>query len=118
MLSGYALVITLIALGVGSLVVQFPAALDVLTVFGAGYLLWLGATTLRSVRAASTSSATTAASAVRTETGTVSAPATHAGAFVRGFAISSLNPKGMLLLVALLPQFVDGVAPDHRALLL
>lgn len=95
MLSGYMLVVTLIALGIGVLVTQHPIALDVLTVFGAAYLLWLGGKTLHSVVRATNALDATAP------------PSKSTGAFLQGFAISSLNPKGLLLLVALLPQFVS-----------
>lgn len=91
MLSGHLLVIVLVAVGLGALITGHPVALEVLTAVGACYLLWLGAKTLLGLR--------------RTEDPNV-AKQHEGGAFARGFAVSSLNPKGQLLLIALLPQFV------------
>lgn len=96
LLVGYALVVTVVAIGVGALVAQYPIALSALTIAGAGYLIWLGATAL-------TQPAGTAAVAAVTPAGSGSATA-H---FARGVGVSSINPKGLLLLLALLPQFVS-----------
>ncbi|MDN2863962.1 LysE family transporter, partial [Campylobacter coli] len=44
MLTAYAVVIVAVALGVGTLVTQYPVVLTVLTLGGAAYLIWLGVT--------------------------------------------------------------------------
>lgn len=98
MLAGYAVVILIVAVGVGALVAQYPAVLHGLTVLGAGYLLYLGWHTLRSQ-----------ISEVSAAEGPVRQGA--AGQFFRGAGISGINPKGMLLLLALLPQFTSLTAP-------
>lgn len=96
LLSGHLIATVIVAGGVGSLVANHPAALSVLTVVGAGYLLWLGINML-----------------VR--------PATpHADAnqvsgswkrwAIKGLCVSGLNPKVFLLFLALLPQFTDATA--------
>lgn len=91
--SGYALVIGAVALGVGALISSVPAASAALTLAGAGYLLFLGFSALLgpSPRA-------------RSEEKTASGGWAQ---FARGVGLSSINPKGVLLLVALLPQFTS-----------
>jgi threonine/homoserine/homoserine lactone efflux protein len=93
-LFGYAIVIIVVAVGVGSLVTRYPAALTALTIAGACYLLWLGLTTLtRPAGHLAASDRPIAASPVRQ--------------FLRGAGVSGTNPKGLLLLLALLPQFTS-----------
>ncbi|WP_322053724.1 LysE family translocator [Paraburkholderia bannensis] len=92
MLLGYLAITLVVAAGVGTLVTSVPAVLSVLTVVGGAYLLWLGVKTL--LRPASQLSA-----------GDEQAQQSRQGWAMRGFAISGLNPKAILLFVALLPQF-------------
>jgi threonine/homoserine/homoserine lactone efflux protein len=97
MLGGYLAITLVVAAGVGALVASAPALLAVLTYVGAGYLLWLGVNVLArpSVPAAG------------------GVQADHQGSStglawtLRGFAISGLNPKALLLFLALLPQFTS-----------
>ena len=93
-LLGYAVMIMIVALGVGSLVTRYPVALTVLTFAGACYLLRLGFTTLtRPVE--------------RVTAGDQPLGGSPARQFVRGAAVSGTNPKGLVLLLALLPQFIS-----------
>jgi threonine/homoserine/homoserine lactone efflux protein len=82
--SGYVLVVTVIAVGVGALVTANPDILTVLTVIGAAYIIWLGVSTLLELRGG---------------TGSLVPGADGTG-------VSSINPKGLMLLLALLPQFL------------
>lgn len=94
MVTGYALVVTLVAVGAGAVVTAYPVTLTALTVVGSLYLLYLGFSTLT-------------APAPRI---TASDEAPGAGAlsqFLRGAGVSGINPKGLLLLLALLPQFTS-----------
>ena len=89
-----------VAAGVGSLVEQNPVLLNLLTIAGAAYLAWLGLAMLRHPSA-------------------VSADSEHAQAAgpgiwhwtVKGASVSGLNPKQLLVVLALLPQFVRPAAP-------
>jgi threonine/homoserine/homoserine lactone efflux protein len=115
---GYAAMTAVVAAGVGALVARAPAALTALTVAGGLYLIWLG------VRAAirppgpglppgppgagpSVAGPSVAGSSV------VQAGAPGPGArgdratVLRGIGVSGLNPKGLLLFLALLPQFAN-----------
>lgn len=95
LMAGYILLTGVVAAGVGALVAGTPAVLTVLTAVGAAYLLYLGGSLL-------------------TQSGEL--PHAHAGAValspwwsqsLRGAGVSSLNPKAVLLFLALLPQFTD-----------
>ncbi len=93
---GYAAISGVVAAGVGALVTRTPDVLTALTVAGGLYLMWHGARTL----------------------GLPAAPGQAAGAdgarggsnralLARGIGVSGLNPKGLLVLLALLPQFAN-----------
>ncbi|MDN6439412.1 MAG: LysE family transporter, partial [Corynebacterium nuruki] len=109
--SGYVLVVTVIAVGVGALVTANPDILTVLTVIGAAYIIWLGMSTLLELRGG-------AGSLVPGTAGTAgtAGPATQysgLSSYLRGMGVSSINPKGLMLLLALLPQFLtDGGWPS------
>ncbi|MEV6763640.1 LysE family translocator [Streptomyces sp. NPDC051105] len=92
LVAGYALHTTLAVAGLAVLVASSPALLTVLTVAGAGYLVWLGWSVLRRP-------------AVPVEEGEAAA-GTEGPDFWRGAAISGLNPKGLLLYLSVLPQFL------------
>ncbi|HRO31381.1 LysE family translocator [Citricoccus sp.] len=94
MASGYALVVTIVAVGAGAVVTAYPVTLTALTVIGSMYLLYLGVSTLTAQAPPIT------ASDQPLGTGPLSQ-------FVRGAGISGINPKGLLLLLALLPQFTS-----------
>ena len=99
----------LLVAGLAALLTGMPGVLGWLTVAGAGYLLWLGLTTIRSWRGASFGSAE------------VRAPANQFRTFLQGMGTSGINPKGLLFYVALVPQFVSAEAslpvPVQSALL-
>jgi threonine/homoserine/homoserine lactone efflux protein len=91
LLSGYLMITLVVAAGVGALVANIPMTLTVMTFAGAAYLIWLGINILArpSVPAA----------------GDAEASSTRMGWVIRGFAVSGVNPKALLLFLALLPQF-------------
>lgn len=94
LLVAYLAMTLVVAAGVGSLIVSIPGALGVLTFLGACYLLWLGIGTL----------ATPAPAAVAD--GSVP-DQVDKNWFIHGVANAGLNPKALLLFIALLPQFVS-----------
>ncbi|NUU07390.1 LysE family transporter [Leifsonia sp. C5G2] len=95
-LFGYAVVVAAVAVGLGALVAANPVLLDAMTVGGALYLLWLGIGGL--VRSARPLAAQAAAQ-------TPAVVPSPVGSFLRGAGVSGFNPKGLLVLVALVPQF-------------
>lgn len=96
--SGYVLHTVLLVAGLAALLTGVPGVLGWLTLAGAAYLMWLGASTLRSWRGASF------------EAKAASAGATQLRTFFQGMGTSGINPKGLLFYVALIPQFVSAEA--------
>jgi threonine/homoserine/homoserine lactone efflux protein len=92
--AGYVVLTAAVAGGLAVLIVTSPGALTAVTLVGAAYLIWLGT----SVISRFSESGSTAQ---------VSRPASGFGVVARGAATSGLNPKALLLFVAVLPQFVD-----------
>jgi threonine/homoserine/homoserine lactone efflux protein len=90
---GYAAVTVVVAAGIGALVSGTPAVLSALTIVGGLYLIWHGARTFARPAAADTP----AGPAARTSRAVL----------VNGMGVSALNPKGLLLFLALLPQFTS-----------
>jgi threonine/homoserine/homoserine lactone efflux protein len=100
--AGYCAVTAVVSAGVGALVAGSPAALTALSVAGGAYLVWHGVATLLSRRAAAPPPAVTARGGW--------------AVFRRGVGVSALNPKALLMFVALLPQFTDPAAAWPLAL--
>jgi threonine/homoserine/homoserine lactone efflux protein len=90
---GYAAVTVVVAAGVGALVAGTPAILTALTIVSGLYLVWHGARAFAHPTAADTR----AGPAART----------NRAVLVKGMGVSALNPKGLLLFLALLPQFTN-----------
>lgn len=115
-----------VAAGVGALVARHPVVLTVLTLAGAAYLLWMGVGMWRSTLAGSANPGTAevdgtgdtggacAADGAAQLASAMPAPASEPVHTVdarwrwavKGAGVSGLNPKLILLLLALLPQFV------------
>lgn len=86
------------ALGLGALIVAFPAAFHGLAVAGALYVAWLGVQAIRS--------------GVRNEAGpdhVLIRPGKSA--FRDGFTVQITNPKALLFFTAVLPPFLDAARP-------
>jgi threonine/homoserine/homoserine lactone efflux protein len=92
LLAGYVALTVVVAAGLATIVAGSPVILTVLTAVGALYLLWLGISTLRHPPTP------------RADTG--QAPGSWVRRAAKGAGISGLNPKALLLFVALLPQFI------------
>ncbi|MGV9632095.1 LysE family translocator [Streptomyces sp. NPDC003487] len=116
LVAGYALHTALASAGLAVLVAGSPALLTALTVAGAGYLVRLGWTVLRrpgvpgdgvpavdgdGARGGAPSGAWSGA-----PSGARGGAPSGARVFGRGAAISGLNPKGLLLYLSVLPQFL------------
>jgi threonine/homoserine/homoserine lactone efflux protein len=119
---GYTGITIVVAAGVGAVVGRSPALLAGLTVVGGCYLIWHGATTFARPAAASTARRIAAPGSAAPGPGapgsTAAGPAAGAAAgappgdtgravMVRGLGVSALNPKGLLIFLALLPQFTN-----------
>src|ERR1700761_2088218 len=93
---GYTALTAVVAAGVGTLVARRPVLLTALTVAGGAYLIWRGAMTLAAP-----------APDLDRSPAAVAGPEPAGPTLARGLGVSGLNPKGLLLFLALLPQFAD-----------
>lgn len=90
---GYAGITGAVAAGVGAVVARSPALLTGLTAAGGLYLIWHGARTF----------ARPAPPAAQAD----SPAGPNRATLARGVGVSALNPKGLLIFLALLPQFTS-----------
>jgi threonine/homoserine/homoserine lactone efflux protein len=97
LVTGYAAMTAAVATGIGALVAGSPAALTAITFTGGAYLVGLGIGTLRNP----SSPLADIGGPIRTNRDT----------YLEGIGVSSLNPKGLLIFVALLPQFTNPQSP-------
>ncbi|MEV7914688.1 LysE family translocator [Streptomyces griseus] len=93
LIAGHAAYALVAVAGLAVIVASSPAALTALTVAGAGYLLWLGWGVLRQPTVPAAGEESTDASRLQVA--------------LKGFGISGLNPKALLLYFSLFPQFID-----------
>lgn len=92
---GYAGVTAVVVAGVGALIARSPLLLTGLTLAGGLYLMWLGGTALARPATPPLHAAEPAGSG------------SGRSALGKGIGVSGLNPKGLLIFFALLPQFTD-----------
>ncbi|MEV4129165.1 LysE family translocator [Nocardia sp. NPDC049707] len=92
---GYTAMTAVVAAGIGALLAGTPAFLRTLTLIGSAYLLWLGVKTLRKPPGS------------LAPTVDDTSPPTGRATLLSGIGVSGLNPKALLLFLALLPQFAD-----------
>ncbi|WP_420098301.1 LysE family translocator [Corynebacterium sp.] len=97
--SGYVLLVGAVAVGVGALVSTHPDILTVVTLVGACYITYLGVSTLRSLRGAD-------GALLLTDEGAPADGNDGLRLYLRGMGVSGINPKAMLMLLVLLPQYL------------
>lgn len=90
---GYAIITAIVAAGVGAAAAGSASILTGLSLIGGVYLIWHGAATF--ARPATPPTTTDVPS--KTDWNTLTT----------GIGVSGLNPKGLLIFLALLPQFTD-----------
>ena len=88
-----------VGFGIGALVEQSVAAFTVIKLVGGGYLIYLGAKTFKERR--SLAAALTAAQP---------ASRSDSASFFQGVTVGATNPKTIVFLAAILPQFVSRAA--------
>jgi homoserine/homoserine lactone efflux protein len=104
---GLAVVLLIAGVGVGALLVASAQAFWVVKVLGAGYLIWLGWNQWRSPVAENQA-------ALPGGEGALSARQR----LLRGLLTNMTNPKGIVFMVAVLPQFIDPQRPLWLQLLI
>ena len=92
--TGNAVLLALIALGLGWILKTSADVFEVMRWLGAAYLIWLGIQAWRSAGRASA----------------LAPPAAHVHAR-RGFVVAMTNPKTIAFFTAFLPQFIDPTLP-------
>ncbi|MBF8778478.1 LysE family transporter [Pseudomonas fulva] len=92
---GLVLQIAIIAAGVGAILATSATAFQIIKWFGVGYLLWLAIKQWRALPADLGESAAAAP---------VSRPM---NLVLRGFLVNVSNPKALVFMLAVLPQFID-----------
>lgn len=102
-LVGYLVTVAAVAVGVGAVVAALPGFIVALTFAAAVYLTYLGVRVLREPPVVATV-ATGAAGAGDARAAASDRPWLR---LLQGAGVSGLNPKGLLVLVVLLPQFTD-----------
>ena len=92
LLCGHVLATLIVAAGLGLVLAQHPQALMALSLLGAAYLAWMGWQMFRQPATPSAGE---------------QVDDTHWGTWCwKGLCVSGLNPKVLLLFLALLPQFI------------
>src|SRR5574341_1734234 len=99
-LSANAVYFALSAAGLGAILLTSHEVFTVIKWAGAGYLIYVGVSTLLS----------RGAHALTTD-GAAAPPLRPRRAVANGFALQAANPKALIFFTALLPQFVDPGAP-------
>jgi len=101
-LLGHVVCFTAVAFGLAALLASFSSAVTAIRIVGALYLMYLGA---RMILSKPRDAAPLTAAAE---------PPAHGGLILQGLAVQLTNPKNLLFVLALLPQFIR---PDHPLLL-
>jgi len=101
--TGLALILLLAGGGVGALLMASATAFTVVKVLGAVYLFWLG---VKQWRAPATAASVTHGTAI-----SEGARLTAKQRYVRGLLTNATNPKGIVFMVAVLPQFISPNRP-------
>ncbi len=95
--SALAIQLCVVAAGLGALLSASTTAFNVMKFCGAGYLIWLGIQKWRDIPQA------------LNEEGVAVKPS---GLFVQGLLVNLTNPKAIVFIAALTPQFIDPTRPQ------
>ena len=98
-LVGHLVCFTLIAFGLAALLARFSAAVDFIRIGGALYLMYLGVKMMLSRPHGPQTLAVNGS------------PPAHHGIALQGLAVQLTNPKNLLFVLALLPQFIAADRP-------
>lgn len=97
---GILLILIIVALGLGAVLAASATAFAIVKWCGALYLVWLGVQQWRAPAAPIVAgNETTGAGAPRQ-------------LLLRGFLVNATNPKGIVFMLAVLPQFIDPARPQ------
>lgn len=97
---GIALMLSVVALGLGAALAASSLAFNAIKWFGVAYLVWLGVQQWR------------AEPKPLVELRGDELPASRRALVLRGFLVNASNPKGIVFMLAVLPQFINPHAPQ------
>jgi homoserine/homoserine lactone efflux protein len=98
---GILFVLVIVAAGLGALLIASAVAFNVIKWLGAAYLVWLGIQQWRAPVVPVDADATG-----------VGLGGTPRDLMLRGFLVNATNPKGIVFMLAVLPQFIDPARPQ------
>jgi homoserine/homoserine lactone efflux protein len=98
---GILFVLAIVAAGLGALLIASAVAFNVIKWLGAAYLVWLGIQQWRAPAVPVDADATG-----------VGLGGTPRDLMLRGFLVNATNPKGIVFMLAVLPQFIDPARPQ------
>ena len=98
---GILFVLAIVAVGLGAIIAASATLFLAIKWLGVAYLVWLGIEQWRS-----------AATPVAEDTLGNGADATPRRLLLRGFLVNATNPKGIVFMLAVLPQFIDPARPQ------
>jgi homoserine/homoserine lactone efflux protein len=98
---GIMFVLAIVAAGLGALLATSTIAFTALKWLGAAYLVWLGIAQWRAP-----------ALAIDTDAAAGNLGGSARQLFLRGFLVNATNPKGIVFMLAVLPQFIDPGKPQ------
>jgi len=98
---GILFVLGIVAAGLGAVLAASSLAFTIIKWLGVAYLVWLGVQQWRAP-----------AFAVSADASEGLLGATPRELLLRGFLVNATNPKGILFMLAVLPQFVDPARPQ------
>lgn len=113
--AGFAVLVVAVAVGLGAVVERSVAVFTVVKLAGAAYVVWLGAQAIRAARLPDAGELD-----ATVERSSVAAPPRMRSVFAEGFVVGVANPKVVVFLAAILPQYVepDGLAPPLQMIAL
>ncbi len=98
---GILFVLGIVAAGLGAILAASSLAFTIIKWLGVAYLVWLGVQQWRAP-----------AFAVSADASENLLGATPRELLLRGFLVNATNPKGILFMLAVLPQFIDPARPQ------
>lgn len=96
--AGVLILVSVVALGLGAMLAASSQAFNVIKWLGAAYLVWLGIVQWRQ-----------SPEPTPAITGQAQTPQSL---FIQGLLVNISNPKGIIFMLAVLPQFIDPHAPQ------
>jgi len=101
LIGGILFVLAIVAVGLGALLAASSVAFTVVKWLGVAYLVWLGVQQWRAAAIAMDAAARAA-----------DVGGTRGQLLLRGFLVNATNPKGIVFMLAVLPQFIDPARPQ------